>query len=325
MNSFIDILFNISSKEEFEKIALKVFFYQYNNNPVYNKYIYLLKRDVNKIKSIKDIPFLPIVFYKTHNITCFSVDESYKVFLSSGTRSSIQSRHIIKDISLYQKSLKKCFEFFYGQIPQYSIFALMPDYSTNKSSSLIFMLNELIKLSKNEYSGFYSGKEDIMLEIIRREETGKKIIFGLSYCLYDLAKKYSCKLRDTIIIETGGMKGREREITRKELHYALKESFGVSEVHSEYSMTELLSQAYSPGDGRFFTPRWMKIFIRDIYDPFNYVEDGQRGGINIIDLANYHTCSFIETQDLGRKFSDNSFEVLGRFDYSELRGCSLLY
>lgn len=321
----VNDIFSIQKATDFESVALQIFKFQAKFNPVYKEYLSILKKDISKIKSTKDIPFLPIDFFKTHQIITGTHDPE-KTFLSSGTTGVVRSKHFITDLSVYEKSFIKSFELFYGNITDYCILALLPTYLENESSSLVYMANHLIRLSKHPQSGFYLHNIDELakkLQELEKEKT-KVILIGVSYALIDLAGKFSIELKNTIVMETGGMKGKRKELTRLELHELLALGLGVKQIHSEYGMTELLSQAYSKGDGKFFCPPWMKILIRDSYDPFCFLETGKSGGINVIDLANINSCSFIETKDLGRIYSDGSFEVSGRFDNSDIRGCNLL-
>tara|TARA_B100000482_G_scaffold137530_1_gene100754 strand:+ start:395 stop:1255 length:861 start_codon:yes stop_codon:yes gene_type:complete len=277
------------------------------------------------INEINKIPFLPISFFKTKKI--LSVDKFEKVFYSSGTTTKSRSKHFISDLKLYQESFINNFRLNYGDINQYTIIALLPNYYENKDSSLIYMVERLIKLTKSNESGFYLddysklSKKLIELEIKNNRKT---ILIGVPYALLDLIDFNQFQLNNTIIMETGGMKGKRKEMVRKELHEKLKLGFGVKKIHSEYGMTELLSQAYSKGDGVFKTPSWMKVFIRDINDAQNLDFNKKSGAINIIDLANYNSCSFIATDDMGKLVNDDEFEVIGRIDNSDVRGCNLL-
>ncbi|OFX86065.1 MAG: acyl transferase [Bacteroidetes bacterium GWF2_33_16] len=318
-------IFSIKSAEEFEVIAIKTFHYQAENNAIYKEYLQLLKIESSEIKSIHDIPFLPIDFFKSHKIICGTSNHE-KVFFSSGTTGSVRSNHFISDLSVYETSFKKGFTHFYGSITDYCILALLPTYLENESSSLVYMTDHLIRLSQHTESGFYlKNTQELIQKLSYLEKIKQKtILLGVSYALLDLAENYPIKLDHTIVMETGGMKGKRKELTRQELHSVLTKGFGVESIHSEYGMTELLSQAYSSGNGKFYCPPWMKIFIRDMYDPFSFLENGKSGGINIIDLANINSCAFIETKDLGKINSDGRFEVSGRFDASDIRGCNLL-
>ncbi len=319
-------IFNIKSALEFEKIALYIFKYQEKNNIIYHKYIKNLGIPVEKIKKISDIPFMPIDFFKSKDVIIKN-KKVQKIFHSSGTTGIKKSKHLISDLEIYKKSFFKSFEYFYGDIKNYSFFALLPDISENKNSSLIYMCYNLIKKSQNSESGFYLNDFDLMLKNLKKSKRiGKKIfLMGISFALLDFSERFSIDLKNSIIMETGGMKGKRKELIRSELHNIFKKNFNVENVHSEYGMTELLSQAYSKKNGIFENTNWMKIFIRDIYDPFHFVENGKTGGINIIDLANINSCSFIETKDLGRLYEKNNFEILGRFDNSDIRGCNLIF
>ena len=318
-------IFTIKNATQFNDLAIKIFNYQAENNPVYKKYLFHLGTEISSVKSIREIPFLPIEFFKSHEIKTGS-SKTAKTFYSSGTTGAKKSRHFITDISIYERSFLTNFENQYGKLDDICILALLPTYLNNESSSLVYMVNKLIAISGHSDSGFYLNNiEELSLKLESLEKTNTKIILiGVSYALIDLAEKFPLKLSNTVIMETGGMKGKRKELTKAELHKFLSSRFGVESIHSEYGMTELLSQAYSPGEGKFNTPPWMKILIRDTYDPFCYLEQAKSGGINIIDLANINSCSFIETGDLGKIHPDNSFEVLGRFDNSDIRGCNLL-
>ncbi|MDG1477645.1 MAG: acyl transferase [Vicingaceae bacterium] len=317
-------IFNIKTAKEFNALALQVFKYQFLNNSVYNKFCLHLNIDPTQVDSIYKIPFLPIEFFKSQEIKTGDFD-SEEIFLSSGTTGDNQSKHFVKDLTLYEASYLKAFKQFYGSIDDYCVLGLLPSYLERKGSSLIYMVDDLIKKSKNSNSGFFLDNHHLLIDILEKniKNNQKTMLFGVSFALLDLAESYQIDLKDLIIMETGGMKGRRKELTRKELHSVYKKSFNVDAIHSEYGMTELLSQAYSKGNGVFESPNWMRILIRDVNDPFNFLEQNKTGGINVIDLANINSCSFIATQDLGRK-NDKLFEVLGRFDNSDLRGCNLL-
>ncbi|VXB25468.1 Acyl transferase [Flavobacterium sp. 9AF] len=318
-------IFTISSKKDFEKLTLKVFRYQFDNNKVYNEFCTLLKKDKSNVKTILDIPFLPIQFFKSHEIvsTTNSVQET---FTSSGTTGMQTSKHLVTDVSLYEQSYRKGFAEFYGNIEDYCILALLPSYLEREGSSLIYMVDDLIQSSTHPDSGFYlNNYEDLIAKLIALDQSGQNVILiGVTYALLDLIEKHTFQLKNTIIMETGGMKGKRKEMIREELHAILSHGFGVPVIHSEYGMTELLSQAYSLGNGIFECPPWMQILIRDTEDALSYVTNGKTGGINVIDLANVNSCSFIATQDLGKKYPNHSFEVLGRFDHSDIRGCNLM-
>ena len=325
-------IFTISSQKQFEKIALKVFRFQYENNLVYQEFCDFLNTDVQKVKSLEQIPFLPIQFFKSHDVVS-STDAIQDVFASSGTSGMITSKHLVTDTSLYEQSYRTAFSQFYGNIEDYVVLALLPSYLERSGSSLIYMVKDLIERSNNEHSGFYlNNYDELIAKLVALDNTGENVILiGVTYALLDLVEKQKFQLKNTLIMETGGMKGKRKEMIREELHEILCYGFGVQNIHSEYGMTELLSQAYSLGNGIFECPSWMQILIRDTEDALKYVENGKTGGINVIDLANINSCSFIATQDLGKKYSHQpagrqagSFEVLGRFDNSDIRGCNLM-
>lgn len=321
----------IRTKSEFKKNALQIFRMQAEGNSIYKKYIEQLGVSPEKVKTIEQIPFLPIEFFKTQKVVTKPKVSRQKasVFLSSGTAGMQRSKHFVLDIKLYQNSFRKCFKFFYGDISKYTILAFLPSYYENKNSSLLFMANDLLKRSKKKESRFYQyNEQQILFDTLKKLLSKKKkiILLGVSYALLDLAPVSPRRgvRGEVIIIETGGMKGRRKEITREELHVMLCKKFGVEKIHSEYGMTELLSQAYSKGKGIFKSPPWMKVLVRDPNDPFSFLPPGRTGALNIIDLANIYSCSFIATQDVGKVHQNNSFEVLGRMDNSDLRGCNLL-
>lgn len=319
-------IFNISDQPGFLKTALKLFEYQYNNNPVYHSFVQGLGRDVSGIKSLTDIPFLPVELFRNHRVLTGDLPVEM-TFESSRTTGVTPARHYINSVSLYTDSFLKSFSLFYGDPGEYLIVALLPSYVERKGSSLVYMAECLIKISNYNDSGFYKDSVEDLLRVINKAKSEKKkvLLLGVTFALLDLAEKLSPDLSQVIVMETGGMKGRRKELTRSELHSVLKEKFNVNSIHSEYGMTELLSQAYSKGNGIFFCPPWMKILIRDPLDPLNiFTEPDISGGINIIDLANIHSCSFISTSDLGKNRTDEGFEVLGRFDNSDIRGCNLL-
>lgn len=321
--NFANRIFNITSEKEFCNLAIEIFNYQYQTNQVYQNFCKLLKVSPSAIASIEKIPFLPIEFFKSQQVICG--DKTFEsIFLSSGTTGETQSKHYVKDVTVYEQSFVKGFEQFYGKLTDYCFLALLPSYLERESSSLIYMTEYLIKHSNHPLSGFYLNNYNDLIHVLKKLENQKTILIGVSFALLDLAEHYKLNLENIIIMETGGMKGRRKEMTRNELHTIYKERFNATEIHSEYGMTELLSQAYSKGNGLFKTPNWMKILIREPNDPFNLLNANQIGGINVIDLANFNSCSFITTQDLGKIYNDNSFEVLGRFDNSDLRGCNLL-
>lgn len=321
----IDSIFNIASQHEFERIALQIFRYQAVHCKVYRSFIENMNLDPSKISALKDIPFMPIDFFKKHTI--ISGDTKPEItFISSGTTGAIQSQHLVSDLSVYEKSFKKSFELTYGSSSNYAIIGLLPSYLEGKGSSLIYMVNAFIGGSKHPQSGFFLYNHTELFNTLTTLQKLKipTVLIGVTYALLDFVEDNPIQFPELIIMETGGMKGKRKEMIREELHHILCKSFGVSSIHSEYGMTELLSQAYSPGNGLFYTPAWMQIYIRDTNDPLTYLNENQTGGINVIDLANINSCSFIATQDLGKKNPGGSFEVLGRFDNSDIRGCNLL-
>jgi phenylacetate-coenzyme A ligase PaaK-like adenylate-forming protein len=319
-------IFKIKSKTDFWETALEIFNYQYNNNIVYNNFIKSLGKDGSEVKTPREIFFLPVEFFRNHKIITGDLPVEM-VFESSGTTGMTPGKHFVNDLKLYEESFLRSFSLFYGEPEQFLIAALLPSYTERKGSSLVYMVDNLIKRSKNLHSGFYkSNVEELILTISRaKKEKQKILLLGVSFALVDLAENQSPDLSGVIVMETGGMKGRRKELTRSELHSILKEKLNVSSIHSEYGMTELMSQAYSKEDGIFYCPPWMKIVLRDPQDPLTlFVESGRTGGINIIDLANINSCSFIATSDLGKLHEDGGFEILGRFDNSDVRGCNLL-
>ncbi len=313
------------NKKNFLAKALEVFQYQANNNPVYKEYLQRLACDFKAVDSLEKIPFLPISFFKTHKI---STDEQATqiTFLSSGTTGIERSKHLVADIALYETAFRKGFQHFFGNIQDYTILSLLPSYLEQKNSSLVYMINDLINQSKNKDSGFFlHNHNELINKLIALDSKEKKVLLiGVSYALLDLIEKQEFSLNNTFVMETGGMKGRRKELIKSELHALLKKGFGISTIYSEYGMTELLSQAYSLGKGLYQTPPWMKILIREVEDPFTLLPKGKSGGINIVDLANINSCSFIATQDLGKIHSNEQFEILGRFDHSDIRGCNLM-
>ncbi|WP_298882705.1 acyl transferase [uncultured Polaribacter sp.] len=318
-------IFNIKTPEDFKQVALEVFKHQFKNNKVYRSFCDLLYIHPSDVSKVEEIPFLPIQFFKSRKVIS-SLEKIKETFTSSGTTGSLTSKHFVTDINLYKESYLKGFSHFYGNIEDYTVLALLPNYLERKGSSLVFMVDDLIKKSKKPESGFYL---DNLLELAKKlEELNKKgektLLIGVSFALLDLVEMQQFNLKNTIIMETGGMKGRRKEIIREELHLILQKGFGVDEIHSEYGMTELLSQGYSDGKGVFKTPPWMKILTRDTEDALTILKNGKTGGINVIDLANYNSCSFIATQDLGKIHKNGTFEIIGRFDNSDIRGCNLM-
>jgi hypothetical protein len=321
-NSFVNKIFE--KDIPFSEVALNIFFYQYKNNKIYRQWCDILKTDITKINAAEKIPFLPISFFKTHKVIC--EDENFEtVFESSGTTQTLKSKHYLKDVHLYIKSFTTCFELFYSDIKDWCIIGLLPSYLQQKNSSLVKMVDELIQKTNHRQSGFYLHEYEKLFPVLAELENQKQktLLIGVTYALLDFAEKFPMKLTSTIVMETGGMKGRRKEITRTEVHDILKKQLQLQQVHSEYGMTELLSQAYAKADGRFYCPPWMKVVVRDEEDPLKIKTTG-RGVLNIIDLANVYSCSFIATDDAGEVFDDGSFAVHGRMDNSDIRGCSLM-
>lgn len=313
-------IFSIDSEKEFNAIALAVFRFQFENNKVYRTYCDHLNTNPDQISHYSSIPFLPISFFKTHTVVSFK-EEPQITYSSSGTTGMQLSKHHVKDVSIYEQSFLKGFECHYGNIEDYLVLGLLPSYLEREGSSLIYMCEAFIRKSKQKGSGFFLNEYDTLLKTIAENKDKKILLIGVSYALLDLAEKHNPDLSGCLVMETGGMKGKLKEMTKAELHSTLKKGLNVSSIHSEYGMTELLSQAYSDGL-EFKCPAWMKIITREYNDPFSRVE-GKTGGINVIDLANIYSCSFIATQDLGKVY-DNHFEIMGRYDHSDLRGCNLL-
>ncbi len=321
-----DKVLSLKSDEDFSSLALEIFNFQYENNAIYRRFCDYLNVVPKAIHSLKDIPFLPIEFFKSHQILSVQNDIQ-TTFTSSGTTGQQTSKHHLTDLDIYDKIFNQIFEDFYGKVEDLVILALLPSYLERKGSSLIYMVNDLIERTNNIDSGFYLHNQqalyDKLLELEAKKQ--KTLLIGVSFALLDFVEQFSLNLKTTMVMETGGMKGRRKEIVREELHRLLKNGFGVENIHSEYGMTELLSQAYSKGQGVFELPSSMKVFIRDIEDPLTIFSKEQKtGGINIIDLANIQSCSFIATKDLGQIVKKNQLKILGRFDYSDVRGCNLL-
>ena len=351
---FKNRIFEHFNKGDFNATTLDIFRFQFERNEIYRRYADAIGVAPEKIAHYSQIPFLPVSFFKTHPVVSgTSLPE--KIFLSSGTTSAVvstgsttgqlslnnlgigmvvepvetttpRSRHLVTDLSIYDESLVKGFEGFYGLIEAYDIFALTPDPKQNPDSSLIYMISKWILKSRSEASGFYLDRHEVLATLLKeRESSGKRtLLIGLSYALIDFAEKFPMALPGIVIMETGGMKGKRKEMIREELHAFLSEQFRCKTIHSEYGMTELLSQAYAQENGHFKTPPWMKVLVRDTNDPLSLLPEGKTGGINIIDLANFNSCSFLALQDLGKINGDGTFEMLGRFDFSDLRGCNLM-
>ena len=320
-------LFNNLSENDFNTLALAVFHYQFNHNAIYHKFVKSLKIDLNGLRHYTEIPFMPIEFFKTQKVVSDATDLAGAVqFTSSGTTGQVTSTHYVKDAGLYTESFLKGFELFYGDVEQYCILALLPNYLERTGSSLVYMFDDLIKRSRHPLSGFYLHDTDALIRTLNelKQRSQKVLLLGVTYALLDLAEANIALGDNVIVMETGGMKGRRKEMIKEEIHAVLKEGLHTKAIHSEYGMTELLSQAYSKQDGLFECPPWMRVLIRDTNDPFSYVKPGKGGGINVIDLANVYSCSFIETKDLGKIHPDKRFEILGRFDNSDLRGCNLM-
>ena len=315
----------ITNSEAFAAQALALFTYQYENNTVYRSYCDLINTNPVEVKTIQEIPFLPIQFFKTHTIYS-PAHPPVNYFESSGTTGQIRSKHYIGDLQTYHQSFEKGFELFYGPIEDYALVALLPSYLERDNASLVYMANALIKKTKHPLSGFYLNEWEQLkytLDLLEQKEQ-KTILLGVTFALLEVAEKYDWKLNHTLIMETGGMKGMQKEWVKSALHKYLGEHFGVSTIHAEYGMTELLSQAYSKGNGLFYCPPWMKVLTRATEDPFELIEYGKTGGVNIIDLANIDSCAFIATEDLGILYPDGGFEIQGRFDQAEVRGCNLM-
>ena len=318
-------IFNIQNAHQFSEVALAVFQHQFKHNKVYRSFCDLLFIHPSEVSKVEEIPFLPIQFFKSRKVLS-SLDEIQETFTSSGTTGSSVSKHLVTDINLYKQSYLRGFAHFYGDITEYTVLALLPNYLERNGSSLVFMVADLIEKSKNTESGFYLDNiQELARKLVALDKRGQKtLLIGVSFALLDLIALQKFNLKNTTVMETGGMKGRRKEMIREELHTLLQSGFGVSEIHSEYGMTELLSQGYSKGKGIFETPPWMKILTRDTEDALTINSLEKNGGINIIDLANYNSCSFIASQDLGKVHKNETFEVLGRFDNSDIRGCNLM-
>ena len=314
-------IFKIKSEDEFELMANKIFEFQFNNNNIYRSFCDLINKSPSDVTKAKQIPFLPIKFFKSHKV--LSSNKSIeKTFISSGTTKTNFSKHHIIDLKIYESSFENSFKYFFGDIKEYTILALLPSYLENENSSLIYMINKLILKTNNKNSGFYLNNYDELRDKLITLKNQKVLLFGVTFALLNLLEKFTFQLPNLTVIETGGMKGRRKEIIREELHLIIKQGFGTNLVCSEYGMTELLSQAYSQKNGIFKCPPWMKILIREPQDALSFKNNGSTGGVNIIDLANINSCSFIATDDLGRNKNESEFEILGRFDNTDVRGCN---
>lgn len=323
--SLIERIFSLDEKGDFEVLALDVFRHQYFHNEVYRDFCDALRTEPTEVKALADIPFLPVSFFQKHRVVSFEDNEAH-LFVSSGTTGSIPSKHFVFDTGVYEESFLRGFRRVYGEPSDYCILALLPGYLERSGSSLVYMADRLIELSGNPHSGFYLHHLNMLAEKLQwlYKKGHRILLLGVTFALLDLAEQFPMPIPKAIIMETGGMKGRRKELVREELHQILKGAFGVSTIHSEYGMTEMFSQAYSTGNGLFECPPWMKVLIRDPNDPLSLMPEGRTGGINVIDLANIYTCSFLATQDLGKVHPGGSFEVLGRFDHSDIRGCNLM-
>lgn len=313
-----------TDKDSFEDAALELFRFQARENPVYRAYLEALQVRPEQVQSLESIPFLPIRFFKTHPV-CTTSFEPVLLFESSGTTGMQASRHLIRDISLYEESFTRGFEQRYGPATGWCMLGLLPSYLERGQSSLVYMVDRLMQRSGHPKNGFYLYEEaQLAARLLELEKAAQPaLLLGVTYALLDFAAAHPMQLKHTVVMETGGMKGRREELLREEVHARLKNAFGLASIHSEYGMTELLSQAYSAGDGVFYGPSWMRVLVRDEEDPLTVKRFGT-GVINIIDLANIYSCAFIATEDAGRVREDGGFEVLGRIDGSDLRGCSLL-
>ena len=325
MNTVLHAFDEIISPIQFKQHALELFKYQYENNTVYRSYCDLTNNASSEVTEVHEIPFLPIQFFKSHTVSCVSKTPE-KIFLSSKTSGQTASRHFVNDLNIYHKSFEKGFYEFYGSIKDYALLALLPSYLERENSSLVYMANQLIHQSKHPLSGFYLDEWDHLINTLQtlEKEGQKTILLGVTFALLTLIEKKKLNLNNTIIMETGGMKGMRKELVREALYSSFKKGFGVKNIHSEYGMTELMSQAYSKENGLYNCPPWMKVLIRSTDDPFEIIQEEKTGALNIIDLANVESCAFIATQDLGKTHKDGSFEILGRFDTAEIRGCNLI-
>ncbi|MBQ5701430.1 MAG: acyltransferase [Alistipes sp.] len=313
-------IFAISTPEQFTRVALEIFRFQAENCPPYAEYLRLIGADIETVKSIEQIPMLPIELFKSHTVYSAKTEPQI-VFTSSATTGMIPSRHAVADVSIYEQDFVESFRLFYGDVEQWSIYGLLPNYLQRSGSSLVYMVDRLIRRSGS--GGFYLDNYQQLLDDMAADKR-KKILIGVTYALLDLAEQYAPKLGDTIVMETGGMKGHRAEMSKTELHKVLCSAFGVERIHSEYGMAELMTQGYSTGEGLFASPPWMKVLTRDVNDPFKTLKNGRRGAINIIDLANIYSCSFIATQDMGIAYDDGTFRIEGRVTDADIRGCNLL-
>lgn len=318
--SFSEKIFSLSSDAEFEAAALELFRRQAEQCPPYSEYISLLGVNPAEINRVEDIPFMPIEFFKWRDVYC-GEGEPEKVFTSSNTGGTVASRHMMQSLALYEHAFTRAFEQFYGAAEGWSIYGLLPNYLQRDGSSLVYMVDRLI--ARCGSGGFYLDEYEKLIADMAADAK-PKILLGVSYALWDLAEQYAPNLENTIVMETGGMKGQREELPKSEFHKILTEAFGVEKIHSEYGMAELTSQAYSSGDGVFRAPAWMRVVVRDVNNPLKMLPAGSRGAVSIIDLANISSCAFIATQDVGRTFADDSFMIEGRLSGADIRGCNLL-
>jgi phenylacetate-coenzyme A ligase PaaK-like adenylate-forming protein len=315
----------------FDSLALEIFHFQYQHNAVYREYVDALGVEPQQVQQVREIPFLPIRFFKSHAVTTHSFDPQL-VFESSGTTGSVNSKHLVREAAIYEESFTKAFRQFYGAVEDWCVIGLLPAYLERQGSSLVYMVDKLVQSSKHPASGFYLYDFEKLQQVLQQLEQDKQpvLLIGVTFALLDFAQQYPVPLQYTVMMETGGMKGRREELIRPQVHEILQQAFGLPAIHAEYGMTELLSQAYSKGNGLFTCPPWMKIMIREEEDPLTVRSADQAGekplsgAINIIDLANIYSCSFIATDDAGQLLSDGSFRVMGRLDNSDIRGCSLM-
>mgnify|MGYP003292433096 FL=1 len=317
----VDRIFSVADDKEFRHEALALFRFQAERCEPYRQYLDLIGVAADEVCEVEQIPFLPIGLFKTHNIYC-GEGQPEQIFTSSSTGGGVPSRHAMADLTIYERAFRGAFRHFYGDASDWSIYGLLPSYLERKGSSLIYMVDRLIA-DAGGHGGFYLNDYERLIADIKADPR-PKILLGVTYALLDLAEQFAPDLHDVVVMETGGMKGHREELPKEELHRILCNAFNVNAIHSEYGMAELTSQAYSRGGNRFFAPPWMRIITRDLNDPFRLLPTGQRGGINIIDLGNVYSCAFIQTEDAGRVFADGSFEIAGRIDHSEIRGCNLL-
>ncbi len=324
MSNLTEKIFS-ANHSSFESVALEVFKFQYEGVDLYRQFCTSLKKNRASVNSIADIPFLPIEFFKSH-IIIHSEKKAERIFASSGTTGQVSSKHYVADLCLYERSFVKGFERAYGNVQDYVILALLPSYLERDNSSLVYMAKDLIEKTTDKGSDFFLHDHERLLEQLHilNKEKCKTILIGVTFALLDFAEKFKINFPELIVMETGGMKGKREEMTREEVHLCLRSAFGVNQIHSEYGMTELLSQAYSKGNGIFEYPPWMKVLTRDLYEPLRLQQDDIAGAVNVIDLANLYSCSFIATGDLGKVNPDGSFEILGRMDNAEIRGCNLM-